>query len=92
MTEDVTTSSKLAAAFACLLAWLVLCVPFWLIGIGSAGVFFLPSVRFEETDSLLLSLIFCAIFYGLLFCSAGMGWSALRDVWRERSTKNAKVD
>jgi hypothetical protein len=92
MTDEVPTSSKFTAAFACMLAWLVLCVPFWLIGIGFAGVFFLPSVDFGAADSLLLSLIFCALFYGLLLCAVGMGWSAFKDVRRERPKFDSKVD
>ena len=88
MREDISTSSKWTAAVSCLLVWLVLCVPFWLLGMGFAGTFVLPSITLHPTDMFLFSLIYFVFFYGLLLCAVAMGWSAFRDGKRNKPKTN----
>ena len=77
--SNLNASSNWTAAAACFGVWAVFCLPFWLLGMGFAGRFFLPTVATDATDALLLSLLFCVFFYGLLLVAFGLAWSSVRE-------------
>ena len=90
--SEISTSSKWTAVVACLAVWGVFCVPFWLLVVGFAGEFVLPTVTFQPTDEFLFSLIFCLFFYGLLLVAGGMAWSAVSDDLQDRNKKIEETD
>lgn len=89
MTENLSVASKWKYAIGLSLVWLVFCLPFWLLGLGFAGRFFLPFIATDAADAFLISLCFCVLFYGLLLGISALVWSALKDRKRPQARKGS---
>ena len=85
MSDDISTSSKWTAVIACLAVWTIVCLPVWLLTMGFAGTFILPTLATDATDAFMMSLLFCIFFYGLLLIAGGMAWGAVTDDLRDRN-------
>ena len=85
--KRLTASDRWIVVISASLFWLVVPVPFWLLGWGLAGeLVFWPSF---EPDVWLLSLLFVIAFYGPLLLIALVAAEALRSK-TETSSENRK--
>jgi hypothetical protein len=82
VSDEPDASTKVGLAIGLLVVWALICVPFWLLGIGFAGEFTLPVIVFDEAFAFALSALFCLFFYGLLLTSGALFWSAFRHAHR----------